>query len=77
MNLLKKQQKGNWKKKRIWKIFTLAINLAKYYNTNFVEEVGRELSELSVTDKMMLSEDYVRILLEHKNKELRIKENSN
>jgi hypothetical protein len=39
--------------------------------------VGRELSELSVTDKMMLSEDYVRILLEHKNKELRIKENSN
>ena len=56
---------------------TLTINLAKYYNTNFVEEVGRELSELSGTDKMMLSEDYVRILLEHKHKEMRLKESSN
>lgn len=56
---------------------TLTINLAKYYNTNFLEEVGRELSELSGTDKMMLSEDYVRILLKHKNKELKLKEVSN
>ena len=56
---------------------TLTINLAKYYNTNYVEEVGRELSELSGTDKMMFSEDYVRILLEHKNKEMRLKESSN
>lgn len=56
---------------------TLTINLAKYYNTNSLEEVGRELSELSGTDKMMLPEDFVRILLEHKNKELRLKEESN
>ena len=56
---------------------TLTANLAKYYNTNFLEEVGRELSELSGTDKMMLSEDYVRILLEHKNKEFHLKEFSN
>ena len=56
---------------------TLTINLAKYYNTNSLEEVGRKLSELSGTDKMMLPEDYVRILLEHKNKELKLKENSN
>lgn len=56
---------------------TMTINLAKYYNTNFIEEVGRELSEISGTDKMMLSEDYVRILLEHKNKEMRLKESSN
>lgn len=56
---------------------TLTINLAKYYNTNFLEEVGRELSELSGTDKMMLKEDYVKILLEHKDKELKLKESSN
>lgn len=29
---------------------TLTINLAHYYNTNYLEEVGRELSELSGTD---------------------------
>lgn len=56
---------------------TLTINLAKYYNTNSLEEVGRELSELSGTDKMMLPEDFVRILLEHKNKEMLLKEESN
>lgn len=56
---------------------TLAINLANHYNTNYLEEVGRELSELSGTDQMMLSEDFTRILLEHKAKEMRIIENSN
>lgn len=56
---------------------TLTINLAKNYNTNYLEEVGRYLSELSGTDKMMLSEDFTKILLEHKNKELKLIENSN
>ncbi len=56
---------------------TLTINLANYYNTNYLEEVGRELSELSGTDIYMLSDDFTRILLEHKAKELRIIEQSN
>ena len=47
---------------------TLTINLANYYNTVYLEEVGRELSELSGTDVYMLSEDFTRILVEHKAK---------
>lgn len=56
---------------------TLTINLAHYYNTNYLEEVGRELSELSGTDIYMQSEDFTRILLEHKAKELRLLSQSN
>lgn len=56
---------------------TLTINLAHYYNTNYLEEVGRELSELSGTDIYMLSEDFTRILLEHKAKEMRLLAQSN
>ena len=55
----------------------LTINLAHHYHTNYLEEVGRELSELSGTDEMMLTEDFTRILLEHKAKELRLAEHSN
>lgn len=56
---------------------TLTINLANYYNTNYLEEVGRELSELSGTDVYMLSDDFTRILLEHKAKEMRLISESN
>ena len=56
---------------------TLTINLANYFNTVYLEEVGRELSMLSGTDAYMLSEDFTRILLEHKAKELRLLEQSN
>lgn len=56
---------------------TLTINLANYFNTNYLEEVGRDLSELSGTDLYMQSDDFTRILLEHKAKEMRIIENSN
>jgi len=56
---------------------TLTINLANYFNTNYLEEVGRDLSELSGTDVYMLSEDFTRILLEHKAKEMRIIKHSN
>ncbi|MBQ4363044.1 MAG: AAA family ATPase [Oscillospiraceae bacterium] len=55
----------------------LTINLAHHYHTNYLEEVGRDLSELSGTDEMMLTEDFTRILLEHKAKELRLAEHSN
>ena len=56
---------------------TLTINLAHYYNTNYLEEVGKDLSELSGTDEYMLSEDFTRILLEHKTKEMRLLLQSN
>lgn len=56
---------------------TLTINLANYYNTNFVEEVGREISEKSGTDKMMIAEDFTEILLKHKIKEMESIEVSN
>ena len=56
---------------------TLTINLANYYNTVYLEEVGRELSELSGTDIYMLSEDFTRILLTHKAKEMSLIEKSN
>ncbi len=56
---------------------TLTINLANYFNTNYLEEVGRDLSELSGTDIYMLSDDFTRILLEHKAKEMRMIQDSN
>ena len=56
---------------------TLTVNLANYFNTVYLEEVGRELSELSGTDVYMLPEDFTRILVEHKAKELRLLEQSN
>ncbi len=55
----------------------LTINLAHHYHTNYLEEVGRDLSELSGTDEMMISQDFTRILLEHKAKEMRLIEHSN
>ncbi|MBQ5310516.1 MAG: AAA family ATPase [Oscillospiraceae bacterium] len=55
----------------------LTVNLAHHYHTNFLEEVGRDLSELSGTCEMMLPEDYTRILLEHKAKEMRLIQHSN
>jgi HTH-type transcriptional repressor of NAD biosynthesis genes len=48
---------------------TLVINLAHFYNTNYLEEVGRDISERSGTDLMMLPDDFTDILLMHKLKE--------
>lgn len=56
---------------------TLTINLANYYNTNYIEEAGRDLSEKSGTDLLMLSEDFTEILLTHKLNEIRALEHSN
>lgn len=56
---------------------TLTINLANYYNTNYIEEAGRDLSEKSGTDLLMLSEDFTEILLTHKLNEIRAMEHSN
>ncbi|MCL2342590.1 MAG: AAA family ATPase [Firmicutes bacterium] len=56
---------------------TLSINLANYFCTNFLEEVGRPLSERSGTSLMMLPADYTDILLQHKNREIEALERSN
>lgn len=49
---------------------TLTINLANHYNTNYLEEVGRDISERSGTDMMMIPEDFTDILLAHKQREI-------
>ena len=49
---------------------TLAISLARHYNTVWLEEVGREISERSGTDQWMLPQDFTDILLQHKVKQL-------
>lgn len=55
---------------------TLTISLARRFNTSYVAEAGRELSEKSGTDLMMLSEDFTEILLQHKLNEMRALEHS-
>ena len=56
---------------------TLAINLSLHFNTNYIEEAGKHLSEKSGTDKLMLPEDFTEILLKHKLSELEALQNSN
>ena len=56
---------------------TLTINLANRFNTNYIEEAGREISERSGTEMMMLSEDFTEILLQHKLNEIKAVEQSN
>ena len=56
---------------------TLTINLSNYFNTNYIDEAGRNLSERSGTDLLMLSEDFTEILLQHKLNEIRAIEHSN
>lgn len=56
---------------------TLTINLANRFNTNYIDEAGRDISERSGTDMMMLSEDFTEILLQHKLNEIKAAEHSN
>ena len=56
---------------------TLTINLAHRFNTNYIEEAGREISERSGTDLLMLSEDFTEILLQQKLNEIKALEYSN
>lgn len=55
----------------------MTVNLANYFNTNYIEEAGRELSEKSGTDLMMLKEDFTEILLTQKLNEMKAIEYSN
>ncbi len=56
---------------------TLTINLAKHFNTNYIDEVGRDISARSGTDMLMISEDFTEILLRHKLNEIEAVEHSN
>ncbi len=56
---------------------TLTINLANYFNTNYIDEAGRDISERSGTDLLMISEDFSEILLQHKLNEIKAIEHSN
>ncbi|MBQ8052485.1 MAG: multifunctional transcriptional regulator/nicotinamide-nucleotide adenylyltransferase/ribosylnicotinamide kinase NadR [Lachnospiraceae bacterium] len=57
---------------------TLTQNLALAYNTNFVEEVGREVCDRAGgIEEMMIEEDFQEILLRHKLKELEALKSSN
>lgn len=50
---------------------TLVINLALRFNAGTIDEAGRELSERSGTDLLMLPEDFTEILLQQKLNEIR------
>ena len=52
-------------------------SLANYFETVYLEEVGRDLSQLSGTCKLMLPEDYRRILLEHRTKAISMYKKAN
>ncbi len=54
----------------------MTVNLANYFNTNYIEEAGRELSEKSGTDALMLDEDFTEILLTQKINEIKAIEHS-
>ncbi|MCM3569272.1 multifunctional transcriptional regulator/nicotinamide-nucleotide adenylyltransferase/ribosylnicotinamide kinase NadR [Neobacillus mesonae] len=57
---------------------TLTKNLAKIYNTTWVEEYGRTVcDELGGCDGIILPEDYLQIAYGHKMKELEAIENAN
>lgn len=56
---------------------TMTINLANYYNTNYIDEAGRDISERSGTDLLMLTQDFTEILLQHKLNEIMAIEHSN
>ena len=56
---------------------TITINLSNRFNTNYIDEAGRDISERSGTDTMMLSEDFTEILLQHKLNEIKAIEHSN
>lgn len=53
---------------------TLTISLAHRFNAEYIDEAGRELSEKSGTDELMLPEDYTEILLRHKLNEIEAQE---
>ena len=57
---------------------TLAQNLALYYNTNFLPEIGRDVCDYAGgIEELMIEEDFHEILIRHKGKELEAVKSSN
>lgn len=56
---------------------TLTANLALAYNTNYLEEVGREVCDYAGDEDLMIPGDFHEILLKHKTKELELIKQSN
>lgn len=56
---------------------TLTINLANRFNTNYIDEAGRDISMRSGDDRLMLQQDYTEILLNHKLNEIEAIKHSN
>lgn len=56
---------------------TLAANLSLSYNTNYLEEVGRDVCDYAGSEDLMIEEDFQEILLRHKLKEQDMIKSSN
>lgn len=56
---------------------TIVQNLALAYNTNFLEEVGREVCDVAGAEDLMVASDFYEILLKHKTKEMELIKQSN
>lgn len=56
---------------------TLTINLANRFNTNYIDEAGRDISMRSGDERLMLQSDYTEILLNHKLNEIEAMKYSN
>ena len=56
---------------------TLTINLAAHFNTNYIDEAGRTVSERIGNDRMMTPSDFTEILLQHKLNEMNAIHGSN
>ncbi len=56
---------------------TLTANMALAYNTNYLEEVGREVCDAAGSEELMIAEDFYEILLKHKVKETELIKQSN
>ncbi len=56
---------------------TLAANLALSYNTNYAEEIGRNICDYAGSEDLMIAEDFHEILLRHKLKEQDLIKSSN
>ncbi len=56
---------------------TLTANMALAYNTNYLEEVGREVCDAAGSEDLMITEDFYQILLKHKVREAELIKQSN
>lgn len=50
---------------------TITINLKNRFNGAYIDEAGRDISERSGSDTLMISEDFTEILLQHKLNEIK------